>query len=284
MELSLLGKYIINANLVCKTGLHIGGSTSGFEIGGIDNPVVKDPLTDEPYIPGSGLKGKLRSLLEWALGPNEFNGKPHHFTQPPDGKPAFGPCSCGQCAVCVLFGVTPTDGVKKASDVESQENSFAMREGDFFLTGPTRLTIRDSFLTGEAKTEMDQLLGKSIYTEVKTENSLDRVTAEANPRPMERVPKGAAFNVEMVLDVYAKKDKELLKALFTALHLLEDSALGGTTSRGSGAVQFADISAKFRSIDYYKNQETERIVQGIPKTVSEIIGKFDSIWENFPNP
>lgn len=37
-------------------------------IGGIDNAVVRNPLTQRPYIPGSSIKGKIRSLLEWRSG------------------------------------------------------------------------------------------------------------------------------------------------------------------------------------------------------------------------
>src|SRR3990170_8998206 len=59
------GKYIIKADIRCITGLHVGGTDEGFEIGGIDNPVIKDPITGYPYIPGSSLKGKMRSMLEW---------------------------------------------------------------------------------------------------------------------------------------------------------------------------------------------------------------------------
>jgi len=65
-KFQFLGKFIIKGILECVTGTRIGGTQEKFEIGGIDNPVIKDPLTDLPYIPGSSLKGKLRSLLEWA--------------------------------------------------------------------------------------------------------------------------------------------------------------------------------------------------------------------------
>src|SRR5512138_1439600 len=75
----LLGKLALKAKLKCKTGLHIGGSTTGVEIGGMENPVIKDPLTDKPYIPGSSLKGKLRSLTEWSLGLIQEHSKHHAY-------------------------------------------------------------------------------------------------------------------------------------------------------------------------------------------------------------
>jgi len=67
MSLTFQGKYIITGKIICETGLHIGGTQEGVEIGGIDNIVIRDPLKDTPYIPGSSLKGKLRHLLEWGL-------------------------------------------------------------------------------------------------------------------------------------------------------------------------------------------------------------------------
>ena len=68
MTYQLLGKYLFSGKIKCVTGLHIGGTSVGVEIGGLDNPVIKNPLTDMPYIPGSALKGKLRSMSEWSLG------------------------------------------------------------------------------------------------------------------------------------------------------------------------------------------------------------------------
>lgn len=56
--------YIINGEIICKTGLHIGGSLETIEIGGSDNPIIRDTVSNLPFIPGSSIKGKLRSLLE----------------------------------------------------------------------------------------------------------------------------------------------------------------------------------------------------------------------------
>ena len=58
------GNYIISGKIKCLTGLHIGGSNNNMEIGGSDNVVIRDAINNLPYIPGSSLKGKLRSLLE----------------------------------------------------------------------------------------------------------------------------------------------------------------------------------------------------------------------------
>ena len=66
-ELRFIGKLILEGDLECQTGLHIGAGKGSLEIGGADNPVVKDAF-GLPYVPGSSLRGRLRSLLEQALG------------------------------------------------------------------------------------------------------------------------------------------------------------------------------------------------------------------------
>lgn len=277
MDLEFKGKYIITGKIACKTGLHIGGTTEGFEIGGLDNPVIKDPLTDYPYIPGSSLKGKLRHLLEWSLGKNIFDGEPFHFTKgkTSKGEPTFGPCSCGHCQACVIFGVTPDTGVKKES---LPEGSFAASYDGFSIAGPTRISIRDAFPTEETISEWRKFLGENIFTEIKTENALDRITAVANPRTMERVPAGSKFCFEAIFDVYNGKDKELLKNFFTAMHLLEESALGGSGSRGSGRIKFDDLSIEFRPVTYYQTGNSQKSIdlKG-SETLKDLLGRFDVI-------
>lgn len=59
----MYGKLIITANLKVLTGLHIGGSNAYSAIGAVDSPVVVDASTQKPIVPGSSLKGKLRTLL-----------------------------------------------------------------------------------------------------------------------------------------------------------------------------------------------------------------------------
>ncbi len=293
MDLAFKGKYIISGEIVCETGLHIGGSTEGFEIGGVDNPVIRDPLTEWPYIPGSSLKGKLRHLLEWSLGKNAYTKKPHHFTEGKD-KSSFGPCSCGRCEACVLFGTTPEEPKGIAPVKEGEEVGFARthmvkvqrgeeeEERTYRIAGPTRLTVRDAFPTPETRDEWQAWLGKGIYTEVKTENAIDRVTSEANPRPMERIPAGSAFAFEMIFDDYRDDDVQLLKSLFTAMHLLENSALGGSGSRGHGKVKFANLAVVYRPLEYYRSGAgaVQITLPGEGKDVKSILAGFDGIrWE-----
>lgn len=245
------GKYIISVHLEALTGLHIGGSTTGFEIGGVDNPVIRDPLTDEPYIPGSSLKGKLRHLTEWSLGlvdkhpKHEMYGAYHcedlKLEEPPEDAENHDRWEKAYL-VGRLFGVASDDS--------------KVRE----TAGPTRLTVRDAFLVETARKQIEQTLGKGIFTELKTENFLDRVTSEPNPRTMERVPAGARFWVQMVLDRYAGDDTELLRQLFAAMRLLEDSTLGGSGSRGSGRVAFRQLRVVWRGLDYYLQGAEEQVL------------------------
>lgn len=235
VEFNFRGKYIISGKIRCVTGLHIGGTTESFEIGGLDNPVIKDPLTEYPYIPGSSLRGKLRHLLEWNLGKIEKHPEHGIYTAH----------FCGECDACLIFGPASnkTEVRKKA--------------------GPTRLTVRDSFPTPETVTKWEQWLGEDVYTELKTENAINRITSEANPRTMERVPAGSEFVFEMIFDIYKDEDGQLMKSLFTAMSLLEDSALGGSGTRGHGKVKFVELKLGFRSNDYYlcKTDEEEVLLE-----------------------
>lgn len=268
------GKFVITGILECVTGTRIGGTQEKFEIGGIDNPVIKDPLTGLPYIPGSSLKGKLRSLLEWARDLIAVR-KPHP-EHSKEGKIVFTACHCGECVACRLFGVASDD-----TNVRLQ-------------AGPTRLIVRDAFPTGYEKVLRGEeppegttvwrwweMLGEGIGTELKSENFLNRLTAEANPRTMERVPAGSEFQVKFVLDVYdigddnREGDKELLEALAEAMKLLEHSALGGSGSRGYGRVRFKCLKVSWYPVTYYRTGVGEKscdvgTVDGLRQKVGEL--------------
>lgn len=240
----LLGKVHIQAEIECKTGLHIGGTTKGIEIGGLDNPVIKDPLTEQPYIPGSSLRGKLRSLLEWSHGLIALH--PKH-----QGYAAY---AC------------PELELDRAQAKDPQRWDSAYLIGRLFgassddttirrQAGPSRLLVRDAFPTKDTQADWAAHLGENIYTEVKTENALDRLTAEANPRPMERVPAGSRFGCEMFLDIYLPEDAPLVAELLAGMLLLEHSALGGSGSRGSGQIVFRDVALLWLPLAYYRGQE-----------------------------
>jgi CRISPR-associated protein Csm3 len=101
-------------------------------------------------------------------------------------------------------------------------------------------------------------------TEVKSENAVDRITSQANPRTLERVPAGARFRVRMIMDVLCDPDKELVGRLFEGLRLLEDDSLGGGGSRGSGRVRLSGLRLAWRGREFYTAgaAETELIAGG----------------------
>lgn len=253
------GKYLIVADLRLKTALHIGGTEAGFEIGGIDNPVIKDPMTGIPYIPGSSLKGKLRSLLEWA----------HDLVKPQQSDEGWkaGPAQDSNKDVCIVFGIA-------AEGHKGQK-----------LPGPTRLTVLDAYPKDDngydQKTKWEQYMGEGLFTEIKTENTIDRLTSAANPRPMERVPADSMFRTQFIFDIYEDADFDRLKVLFEGMTLLEDSALGGGGSRGSGRVKFENITITPRHKGYYlgteKNELREIKING-SKSAKEFVDNFSKIF------
>ena len=239
-ELKLIGKLILEGEMLCETGLHVGAGKGSLEIGGADNPVVKDSL-GRPYIPGSSLRGRIRALLEQATGmavPSELvylskrkgqEVRIHQSDRPDD-------------EICLLFGRNP--GRVERVEGEALESKAA---------SPARLTVYDAPLDpGSVTAQMRENLDDEI-TEVKSENAIDRITSQANPRTLERVPAGARFRVRMVLDVLCDEDKALAPRLLEGLRLLEDDALGGGGSRGSGRVRFSNVKLTWRNRGFYSS-------------------------------
>ena len=97
-------------------------------------------------------------------------------------------------------------------------------------------------------------------TEVKSENAIDRLTCQSSARTLERVPAGAKFRVRLVLDILCPEDRELVAKLAEGLRLLEDDALGGGGSRGSGRVKFTGWKVAWRPRAYYAAGEPETTV------------------------
>jgi len=234
----MLGKVILAGTMSCETGLHIGAQGGNAEIGGMDNPVVRDPVTRQPYVPGSSLKGKLRALLERSLD-KDFNHRGAQDIYRHE-------CTDTSCKVCRLMGSSGKEEKGKVIPI------------------PARLLVRDLFLTPESVTELERIDTGLLYTEWKVENNLDRITSAANPRPMERVPAGAEFRFEIIYTVEAPADvAEDLTHLFHALALLEDDALGGSGSRGYGKVRFQITTLKARGIAAYGGDKTAELVRQV---------------------
>jgi len=208
--MKLIRNKVIKGEIILQTGLHIGGSAQSIEIGGMDNPIIKNPKNNEPYIPGSSLKGKMRSILEWKLNKISQSGNPHEW------------CGDPECQICRIFG-TSSDEAK---------------------IGPTRLLFRDALLSGK---DRENFKNGMPLTEEKYENSINRITARANPRPLERVIPGVSFDFEMIYRVFdidgdnGETDEKLFDTVLDGLRYIEQDALGGYGSRGCGQVSFENL-------------------------------------------
>lgn len=197
----MYGKILIRCDLIVRTGMHIGGSSAFSAIGAVDSPVVRDPYTGLPIVPGSSLKGKLRTLLARSLCQDIENM--------PD-------LSADDARILRLFG--SAEPVRRS-----------------------RLQFADAFLTNA-----EALSSKGVrVTEVKTENTISRANAQANPRQIERVIAGAAFGVSIVYDVTDPAQvEEDLALLAKGMKLLQMDYLGGHGSRGSGRVSLKNFALK----------------------------------------
>lgn len=203
----LLSIKLVTGTLTVVTGLRVGGSQETMEISGLDNPIIRNPADGLPFIPGSSIRGKLRSLAEW------------------------------------YFGELPTDGKVIAPNRQSKSaRVFGLPADPNARHGPTRLIVRDAILS---KVSREQHASGRPITEVKSENSINRITAMANPRPMERVLPGVTFDCEFVYRIFdidgdrGQRDQSLFAEVFLqSLALLQLDALGGGGSRGNGKVSF----------------------------------------------
>ncbi|WP_424406029.1 type III-A CRISPR-associated RAMP protein Csm3 [Pasteurella sp. PK-2025] len=216
----------IKAKLVLKTGLHIGSGDSEMHIGGIDNAVIKHPLTHSPYIPGSSLKGKIRSLLEWRSG--EVKSQPLNLKNLQDAKD---PSAVKN--ILSLFGVT--------GDSQNDEEKLAE-------IGVSRLAFWDCNLNEkwERKVKEDNLM----LTEAKTENMINRINSLAeHPRQTERVPAGAEFDFKLTMRQFEGDSDALLELILKGLRLLELDSLGGSGSRGYGKVKFEQLTVAEKPVE-----------------------------------
>jgi len=251
-EVNLYGRVLIGGHIRAVTGLHIGKGKEGVTIGGVDNAVMRDSLSNVPYIPGSSLKGKLRSLAE-KREPTAVQNFPIgrdvtiHVCREAD--------RYERCPICRIYGVP----------------------GQLPSSAPTRLVVRDVFLTAESKELLRDADTDLPFTEVKYEAVIDRVTSAANPRPLERVPADTVFGpFEMVFSIYGPGDLLLLPKLIEALRLLEDDYLGGSGSRGSGRIRFEDLTITAKPVDKYMEQ-TPALRQVAAKDLDDLLGQMAAI-------
>lgn len=223
--MKLKKKIIIKGTLTLLSGLHIGDSKENVEIGGVDSPIIRRKDNNQPYIPGSSLKGKLRSLLETALGEG-LNSK---------GETSFDydnyATSNGK-VLARLFGSAGNNGT------------------------PSRILVRDASLSkASARKLEDSEFTDMPYSEVKFENVINRLTGTAeHPRQIERVPAGAEFDIEFVINVMEDSDEgKLVSLLHSGIALLEHDYLGGSGTRGYGQVKINLSEPIHKTAEEYLN-------------------------------
>ena len=210
-------KIQVTAQIRLETGLHIGTSNAFAAIGATDSPVIKDPITNLPIIPGSSIKGEMRTLL------------------------------------AKVYNTTLAE--KPGDDGEIISRLFGNSSDKNYKVG--RLIFRDAFLTNKKDLDSRSVKG---YTEVKFENTIDRITAEANPRQIERAIRDSVFGFELIYEVTDKSQAQVeedFKVILDGLKLLELDYLGGSGSRGYGKVAFENIKANtvFGNYDVSKLNE-----------------------------
>jgi len=238
-ERPLYGKVLIRGVIEAITGLHIGGAREPLEIGGIDAPVVRDPVTRYPYIPGSSLKGKMRSLFErHIMAKKKKAGESLDGFLYLIGQVRIHVCSDPNCVICRLFG----SSVKETNI-------------------PSRIAVRDAYLTEPSMEKLREIESPLLYTELKFENAIDRITSAAMPRQIERVPAGTEFEFEMI---YNAEDidqlEEDLKNLLFSMALLEDDYLGGHGTRGYGKIRFNLELIEAKKTDAYMGKRENNVI------------------------
>jgi CRISPR-associated protein Csm3 len=227
----------ITGQIQLITGLHIGAGNEEVHIGGIDNGVIKHPHTQQPYIPGSSLKGKMRSLLEWRAGlVGDANGKPVSIGLLDK---LTGDKKQQAETIIRLFGA--------AGDTKNDEKAEEI--------GITRLSFWDCALNKGWANDVRE--SNQLYTEAKSENTINRITGTADhPRQTERVPADAIFDFKLGMKILADNEHGFIDTVLAGLKLLELDGIGGSGSRGYGKIKFkldnAELQARLDAIDPFK--------------------------------
>ncbi len=222
-QVQLKGKLLIGAVLTVKTGLHIGDSSDFAPIGAVDSPFIRDPLTKAPIIPGSSLKGKMRTLLARVR----------------DGMAALLSPEEDEAVVARLFGISSKTETK-----------------------PARLQFRDAFVKAESRNKFKNLDTDTYLGEIKAENTINRGTGVANPRMIERVPAGMEFDFQLVYNIEDENQmKEDMEVLCRGFRLLQLDYLGGHGSRGYGRIAFSSFHVQKMDPETAEMEEQAALAQ-----------------------
>lgn len=279
---SLKGYLKISAKLVNETGLLIRMpvQAQAFKIGGADQyPMVtmkkykrrdsgEEILIEVPYIPGSSLKGRMRSLLELSLGlklyttDNKIWQHVRGFSQMKSYKEDFWKDVLERCPVDDLFGWAATNFQQVLELVDNDMNKAI---NIFNQLAGTRLLFDDFF---PSQNYIEKFSPRSIadFLEEKSENRIDRITSAADPRTIPRVRPGVEFEGSITLlffDIDKDHVKKYIETLIYGFKLVEDTYLGSSGSRGYGRVKFRNFTLDLHKI---KSSTTGLEIEG-PKPI-----------------
>lgn len=220
-------RLIFKGTIEAVTPLHIGSGKPELELGEVDMPIIKD-ANEQPYIPGSSLKGKTRAEAERLLRKEGI-----FVCTPPDVKSMCGTIKSNPddfCLCCKIFGTAAAGGGTSVA---------------------SKTRFRDSYPINKVETLLER-----------TGIAIDRETGTVSRGALysiEAVPAGTVFSFEVVTENL--KDEEL-KLLIAALKSVEHSALGGSSSRGFGKVKINIETVVERSAGYYLGKEDEKQYSG----------------------
>jgi CRISPR-associated protein Csm3 len=202
---------IITGTIECLSGVRVGGSDDLLQIGGTDLTCIKHPETREPYLPGSSLKGKLRSELEKATG--KFGGNRGDE-----------PCGCAQpgCLICRIFGPHK----KSRHDL-----------------GPSRIIVRDAHLLGggQLETKTENVIDRKVGTALHPRN-VERVAAGSTFALNIGVQ---VWDLDQDCEFQDKKGGHaLFRFVRFGMRLVEQTGIGSGVSKGYGRVAFKDVKVE----------------------------------------
>lgn len=217
-------RIILTGTIEAVTPLHIGSGRSEVEVGEVDLPVLTAP-DGQPYIPGSSLKGRVRAEAESIARQKRMD-----VCKPPDVRNMCGSKKSSVDELCICCRIFGTAGnISVASKVK----------------------FRDAYPLGKVETLLERT-GIAIDRDTKT-------VAKGALYTIQAVPAGVRFKLEIVAENLSDEELKLLKA---ALKSVEDSDLGGSSTRGFGKVKINIDSVRERTAGYYLGEEEERVLEG----------------------
>ncbi len=239
----LTGRLLIEGDIYCATGLHIGGGKDNMAIGVVDSMVIRDPLTRRPIIPGSSIKGKMRTLL----AKTQFNPEAANF-----------------------------DFSKL--DIKHDAKELKRLFGSINPIILSRLQFCDAPMNAETVTRLDNIETDLYLSEVKYENTINRISSVANPRQIERVPAGSGFSFKLIYliedGVSAEELQQDFMLIKEGLVLLQQDYLGGHGSRGSGRIVFRNLT---NSVFTYADKSPPSPIDALQSDVQNLLDEVRSM-------